>query len=81
MRITQKDLEALVKRINKIHGFDNPEYSEVGSYDLSYAYGGVSLHKYESEHGAVSEVFRCGHTTKKDLYFRMNAYITGLEEK
>ena len=80
MRVTQKDLECLVERLNVAAGFNNPKYSTVGSYTLSYAYGGVSLHQYTSKHGAVRDVFSSGHITKKDLYNRLRAYLEGMSE-
>lgn len=81
MIIKQSDLETMVKRINKIKGFENPKYSDIGSYVLDGAYGGVSLYKYENESGGISDVFRCGHIPKKDLYYRMDAFIIGLQDK
>ena len=80
MRITQKDLENKLARINKIAGFDNPKYSTIGAYVLDYAYGGVALHKYVNEHGGVHDVFRVGHVPKRELYNLMSAYETGLTE-
>jgi hypothetical protein len=89
MRITQRDLEAVVKRINSIT--NNPEspwtrnketglnIASIGCYHLSGAYGGVSLNQMASDGGGVRDVFRCGHITKRDLYERMQAFITGLE--
>lgn len=76
--ITQKDLENVVNRLNRITG--NPEipnYSTVGAYDLNYAYGGVALHKYTSEHGAVKDIFGY-HMPKRELYNHMQAYIEGI---
>ena len=75
-RITEKDLKNLVERLNKIAGFDNPEYSTIGAYDLSFAYGGVSLHRYTNKSGGVCDVFRCGHVPKRDLYNRIQAFLT-----
>ncbi len=78
MRITQRDLETKLNRINKIAGFDNPEYSTIGAYCLSYAYGGVSLEKYTNLHGGVTDIFNVGHVPKKELYHLMSAYEAGL---
>ena len=78
MRITQKDLEAKVKRLNRIAGFDNPTYSTIGAYCLDYAYGGVSLEKYINEHGAVHDIFNRGHMPKRELYELICAFETGL---
>ena len=78
MRITQRDLENKLNRINKIAGFDNPTYSTIGAYCLDYAYGGVELHQYCNEHGGINDVFRCGHIPKRELYNLMSAYESGL---
>ena len=79
MRITQGILEQTVKIINKRNGIENPNYGTVGAYEISYAYGGVSLHKVMSKHGAVKDIFRCGHVPKKDLYNRITAYMEGMD--
>lgn len=80
-RITQRDLENCVQRINALKGFsDQLEYSTIGSYVLSYAYGGVALHKYINAHGAIRDVFNCGHVPKRELYERMQSYMLGLRE-
>ncbi len=88
-RITEKDLKATVDRINR--ATDSPIESvqktgtqyewQIGNYHLSFAYGGVSLHRVVGVSGGVSDVFRCGHTTKRDLYERMHAFLAGLEAK
>ena len=80
MRIYQKDLEAVAARLNKLIGIEEKvKYNTVGGFIIDHAYGGVSLHKIENGHGAVSDVFRCGHITKKELYYRINAFIDGIE--
>ena len=80
MRITQRDLEIKVGRLNNMAGFDNPKYSTVGAYCLDYAYGGVQLHKYVNESGGITDIFRCGYMPKRELYHLICAYETGLNE-
>lgn len=81
-RITQRDLEGLVRRLNTIKGYGTyPKYSTIGAYCLDGAYGGVSLHRYVNEAGGVSDVFRCGYVTKRDLYNRISAYLDGMGAK
>ena len=90
MRITQKDLESVVARINRICGTPTAPYSKdvagnispnANCYHLSYAYGGVQLVRMSSTPGCtgVSNVIGTGHIPKSDLYNRMQAYIAGLE--
>ena len=85
-RITQKDLEAVVARINRLT--NSPmDYctkggrfcSNIGNYHLDYAYGGVQLCRVVNESGGVSNMLGCGHVSKRDLYERMHAFIRGLE--
>lgn len=64
-RITQKDLEQMVYRLN---GNTEPQYSTVGAYALSYAYGGVKLIQYINTSGAQREISRDGFGTKRQLY-------------
>ena len=80
MRITQKDLENKIHRLNQMAGFDSPpEYSAIGAYTLDYAYGGVQLHRYTNVHGGVTDIFRQGFMTKRELWNLICAYETGME--
>ena len=79
MRITQKDLENKVNRLNRMAGFENPKYSTIGAYCLDYAYGGVQLHKYVNKSGGVTDIFRQGYMPKKELYYLIAAYEAGME--
>jgi len=87
-RITQKDLEAVVLRINTLTGMPVQPYGDnvdgrcnpqAGSYHLSYAYGGVSLHRMSLTIGCtgVSDIFGY-HMPKRELYDRMQSFISGL---
>ena len=83
MRINSSDLENAVKRLNTLTG--SPETymtdgkSNVGHYHLSWAYGGVCLHRLASEWGAVNQVFGGGYGTKRELFEKINAFISGIE--
>ena len=87
-RITEKDLQGVVDRINRVTKSPEATYTKidgkykanVGNYHLSYAYGGVSLHRINNEGGGISDVFRCGHVPKRELYQRMQAFISGLDQ-
>lgn len=70
-RITQKDLEQEVTKLNEAKGFNAKECatsSVVGSYQLDYAYGGVKLIKITSEGGGCTNVSTGGYGTKRELY-------------
>jgi hypothetical protein len=90
MRITDRDLEAVVKRINLITNSPIESYvknengkfqAQIGNYHLSYAYGGVSLHRMDNEAGGVTTPLNCGHITKRELYNLMQAFINGLQTR
>jgi len=87
-RIKESDLTATVKIINRRMGSPLTKWTQnengklianIGNYHLSGAYGGVSLHRTVNNGGGVSDVFRCGHTTKRDLYNRMRAFLEGID--
>jgi len=85
MKITKQDVENVADRINNITGNSLNQWvkrgksfkSKVGNYHISYAYGGVALHQFSNEGGAVRDVFG-GHMPKRELYYRMQAYCDGL---
>lgn len=80
MRIKESDLKAKVTWLNKMAGFEDPEYSTIGAYCLSFAYGGVALHRYCNEHGGVHDVFNRGHMPKRELYDMIHAYESGVSD-
>ncbi len=91
MRITNKDLEAVVARINRTMGTPQAPYirneatgrhePQANCYHLDYAYGGVSLHRMSDMPGCtgVDNVFSIGHVSKRELYDRMQAFLRGVE--
>ena len=83
-RITEKQLQAVVDRINRITNSPAEPYingkAQVGSYHISYAYGGVCLHRIANEGGGVSSPLSSGHVPKRELYNLMQSFISGLNE-
>lgn len=87
-RITQKDLEHLVRRINETLNRPTDRYSKdettgryksnIGNFHLSYAYGGAALEETKSDGGGVRRVSTGGYGTKRELYIWMSAYLAGL---
>lgn len=83
--ITLKMLESVVIRINTITNSPIEAYSKVndkyianiGNYHLRGAYGGYALHRMHNLSGGVSDVFQCGHVSKRELLNRLNAFING----
>jgi hypothetical protein len=88
MRITEKMLEAQVQELNRITGSPESTYkktakrlvAQVGNYHISYAYGGVCLHRVQNNMGGVCDVLSCGHIPKRELFYRLQAYKSGLLE-
>jgi hypothetical protein len=51
----------------------------VGHFHIDYAYGGVMLCRTVNDGGGVSSVLSSGHTSKRDLYDQIYAFIRGIE--
>ena len=80
-RITNTDLEILVKSINEATGNPTKPFGtewNIGNYHISGAYGGVSLHRICGENGGTIDIFRCGHVPKRELYNRMSSFFKGV---
>jgi len=85
--ITIKFLKAQVDRLNREMNLPLVPYiregdklvAQIGNYHLSGAYGGYALHKMETPGGGISDVFGCGHVTKRDLSARISAMIAGID--
>ena len=92
-RITNRDLEAVVRRINTLAGTPqepwkpngpisagsgNQYVAQIGCYFLSGAYGGYSLVQMCRDGGGERTILG-GHMPKRELYERMHAFIRGLE--
>jgi len=82
-RVTEKQLEAIVDRINRITGSPPAPYidgkAQIGNYHLSHAYGGVCLHRMYNAGGGVTSPLSTGHIPKRELAGLMYAFINGLE--
>lgn len=82
-RITEKDLQAIVDRINRITNSPAVPYidgkAQIGNYHISHAYGGVALHRMHNENGGVSSPLSTGHIPKRELAALMYAFINGIE--
>lgn len=74
MRITQKDLEARVERLNE-YAKQLPTKPE---YQLSCAYGGYALHRGVNERGGITDVFGTGHIPGRELFQMIGAMILGI---
>ena len=81
-RITQETLNAVTDRINRMTGSPMLPYvngkPQIGCYCLDWAYGGVGLRRIVNDGGGETNVI-AGYMTKRELYDRMQAFISGLE--
>ena len=88
-RINKAQLESLVNIINKITNSpleycqprtpENPNFcSNIGHYCLDWAYGGVQLQRVDNTGGGVSQPIGGGFNTKREMYYLLLAYISGL---
>lgn len=88
-RVSIKDLELQVARINKLTGSPLTPWGKVGdklkanigNYHLDQAYGGIKLVKMYNEGGGIEVITRSGYGSKKELYYQLDAIITTLEMK
>lgn len=86
-RITMKDLESVVNRINLVtkspliaYVKEGTRYvGQVGHYHLSGAYGGWCLHRMDNKSGGITTPINSGYVSKRELYNLMHAYLRGLE--
>ena len=87
-RTSEKDLNGLVNRLNRITNSPMAAYTEdangkfranIGNYRLDYAYGGVKLVRMHNEMGGVSTPLYMGYETKRTAYNLIAAFIAGIE--
>jgi hypothetical protein len=88
-RVTEKDLQAIVDRLNRMTNSPMAPYekdanghfkAQIGNYHLSHAYGGVCLHRMVNGSGGVTAPVLQGHVPKRVLQDAMFAYIQGLQQ-
>ena len=86
-RVTTKELQAIVARINRITGSPETPWvrddagnlrANIGNYHLDDDYGGYALHRMENEAGGADDVFNDGYVSKRQLRDLMYAFIDGL---
>lgn len=82
-RITDKQLQAIVDRLNRVTGSPAAPYidgkAQIGNFHLSHAYGGVCLHRMHNEGGGVSSPLSTGHITKRELADLLYAFLAGIQ--
>ena len=85
MRVSIKDLENLVTRLNEVTGNPTEYYTNkkinIGHYTLSGAYGGWQLQRTMNEGGGVDLPISGGYDTKRELYEKIQCYLSGINLK
>ena len=82
-RITNKHLEAMTNRLNKLVGAEpkvwNKETgkSNAGTYYVQGAYGGYRLERIANDGGGASDISLRG--TKREIYEQIKTAVTVLE--
>jgi hypothetical protein len=76
-RITEKDLQAVVDRINRTTG-SPMKWGDVGNYQLDGAYGGWRLVRVVNKSGGVTDI-TSGYRSKRDVYDLMHSWLRGWE--
>ena len=84
MRITEKDLNKAVERLNKLTGspetyMNEDRMTNIGHFCIDHAYGGVQLQQVCNCSGGVRDVLNSGFVPKKELYALIHALIAGYE--
>lgn len=82
-RPTQRDLDGLINRLNRMTG-NNPQpwsngKSNIGTYCLDNAYGGNKLVQIVNEGGGERNITH-GYVSKRECYVMIAAYIAGIED-
>lgn len=86
-RITRKQLEARVTRLNELTGNPTEPYTRngdkltanVGNYHISGAYGGFCVHQMCNESGGVTTPISYGHIPARELWDQLGAFLNGIE--
>ena len=85
-RITKQQLQNLLDRINEATGHTLESWTQdengrfranVGTYVLDWAYCGVALSQLTNEGGGERDI--TGRGTKRETYYRMHAFLDGVE--
>lgn len=89
-RVTITTLRAVCNTLNRRAGFPDgtklwqrigdKNVATIGMYYIDGAYGGWALHKIHNEGGGISDPFRNGHMSARELYNLMWAYMEGLAD-
>lgn len=87
-RTTEKDLRALVERLNAELGLPAEPYTQgpdgcftpnAGVYLLDYAYGGVRLNRMSRKPGCTGQEDLSPRGTKREVYAFIHAFLAGIE--
>ena len=82
-RITEKQLDALCLRLNRLTHSPETPYTDgkanIGNFHISHAYGGVCLHRMYNAGGGITTPLNACHAPKRELYAALHAFLDGIE--
>ena len=87
-RITTKMLEIRIDYLNELtdapkepytKGEDGKLTANIGNHHLSFAYGGVCVHRTMNKGGGVDTPITYGHVPKRELFEKLVSFIAGIE--
>ena len=84
IRITVSGVKKLTAGLNKIAGQPLDEWTvkgsqnkaNIGHYRLGFAYGAVRLEQIVDEDGSIRDVLGVGYLPRRELYQKIQAYIS-----
>ena len=88
-RITERDLEICITRLNKATGKPITPYTRdenghftgnIGNYHLDSAYGGYRLVQMVNHGGGITVISNGGFVSKRDLYNQLHTALAFLEK-
>ena len=80
MRVTAKDVQNLVNKINRLKGFENVSYNTIGALQLYRDGIGFAVDVIMNSSGGVKRIIGGGLTTKESYYY-LHGLLNALESE
>ena len=80
MRVTTKDVQSLVSKINRLKGFENVSYNTIGALHLYNDGIGFAIDMIMNSGGGVKRIIGGGLTTK-EVYCYLHGLLIALESE
>ena len=76
-RVTVRELDTLVERVNALLGFTDTSWNTVGAVTLYGAYGSTAVHRIVNTSGGITVLSGLG--TKREAALFLRGMLAGLE--